>query len=133
MQVSTATAAETKDQFLQLLVTQLQNQDPLEPMKQEDFLSQLAQFSTLEGIEDLNSTIEKQVTIQEDTLRFQQLTQAATLVGNSVVYQHQNSDGEVELREGRVESVAVNGPRIEFQIGSVAVTWDKITKVLADN
>jgi flagellar basal-body rod modification protein FlgD len=44
-----------KDEFLQLLVTQLQNQDPLDPMKNEDFAVNLAQFSQLEQLIDINS------------------------------------------------------------------------------
>lgn len=46
-----------KDAFLQLLVTQLQNQDPLNPMENTEFVAQLAQFSSLEGIQNLNSTM----------------------------------------------------------------------------
>lgn len=44
-----------KDEFLQLLVTQLQNQDPLDPMKNEDFAVNLAQFSQLEQLIDINN------------------------------------------------------------------------------
>ena len=47
---SGVTAAATQTEFINLLVTQLQNQDPLEPVSQEEYLGQLAQFSTLEGI-----------------------------------------------------------------------------------
>lgn len=46
-----------KNQFLQLFATQLQHQDPLDPAKQEDFLSQLAQFSSVETQQDMNSQL----------------------------------------------------------------------------
>ncbi|MBW7956325.1 MAG: flagellar biosynthesis protein FlgD [Deltaproteobacteria bacterium] len=46
-----------KDAFLKLLVTQLQNQDPLNPTDNTEFVAQLAQFSSLEGIQNLNSTM----------------------------------------------------------------------------
>lgn len=46
-----------KDAFLKLLVTQLQNQDPLNPMENSEFVAQLAQFSSLEGIQNLNTTM----------------------------------------------------------------------------
>ncbi|MDA1229461.1 MAG: hypothetical protein O2856_01680 [Planctomycetota bacterium] len=46
------TVAQT--QYLQLFATQLQHQDPLEPVKQEDFLSQLAQFSSVESLQNMN-------------------------------------------------------------------------------
>ena len=46
-----------KNQFLQLFATQLQHQDPLDPAKQEDFLSQLAQFSSVETQLDMNTQL----------------------------------------------------------------------------
>ena len=46
-----------KDAFLKLLVTQLENQDPLNPMDNTDFVAQLAQFSSLEGLQNINSTM----------------------------------------------------------------------------
>jgi flagellar basal-body rod modification protein FlgD len=42
--------------FLQLMVSQLQNQDPLNPISDTDFVAQMAQFSSLQGINDLNSS-----------------------------------------------------------------------------
>lgn len=47
-----------KDAFLRLLVTQLQNQDPLSPMEDREFIAQMAQFSSLEQMQNLNKTLE---------------------------------------------------------------------------
>lgn len=47
-----------KDAFLQLLVAQLQNQDPLSPMEDKDFIAQMAQFSSLEQMQDLNKNMQ---------------------------------------------------------------------------
>jgi flagellar basal-body rod modification protein FlgD len=67
---STASSSLDKDAFLQLLVTQLQNQDPLNPMDDKEFIAQLAQFSSLEQMsnvsEGIDSLVEK--TAQQDML-----------------------------------------------------------------
>lgn len=47
-----------KDAFIRLLVTQLQNQDPLSPMEDKEFIAQIAQFSSLEQMQNLNKTFE---------------------------------------------------------------------------
>ncbi len=48
-----------KDQFLQLLVTQLKNQNPLDPMKDTEFIAQLAQFSSLEQLVSIREGVTK--------------------------------------------------------------------------
>ncbi len=54
-----------KDDFLKLLVTQLQHQDPLKPMDNEAFIAQTAQFSQLDQMTKMVSLMEKSVALQE--------------------------------------------------------------------
>ncbi len=84
-----------RSDFLKLLVAQLSNQDPLAPQESGEFLSQLAQFSTVEGIEKLNLTMES---FSSGMLSGQAL-QATALVGRSVQVPANigslNSDGAI--------------------------------------
>ena len=77
----TKSAAGSTDQFLKLLVTQLQNQDPLNPMDNAQLTSQIAQINTVSGINTLNKTVEG---LSGQFLQMQTL-QGAGLVGKSVV------------------------------------------------
>ncbi|MEM6914911.1 MAG: flagellar hook capping FlgD N-terminal domain-containing protein [Pseudomonadota bacterium] len=67
--------------FLELMTAQLQNQDPFEPMENGDFLAQMAQFSTVSGIETLNETMEE----ISFGLNGNRLTDAAAMLGHSVL------------------------------------------------
>ncbi|KIK82523.1 flagellar hook assembly protein FlgD [Pseudomonas sp. W15Feb9B] len=72
-----------KDAFLQLLVTQLKNQNPLDPQDNSAFVAQLAQFSSLEGITTLNSTVSSLA----GNYNSSQALQASSLVGRNVIVQ----------------------------------------------
>lgn len=75
------TAAEQQESFLKMLITQLKNQDPLNPMDNAQITSQMAQLSTLQGIDKLNSTLSSLAT----NLTGNQTMQAASLVGHDVM------------------------------------------------
>ncbi|RBA25781.1 flagellar hook assembly protein FlgD [Herminiimonas fonticola] len=76
-----STAAEAQDRFLTLLVTQMKNQDPLNPMDNAQVTSQLAQLSTVTGIDKLNSTVESLM----GSYQTSQTLQAASLIGKGVL------------------------------------------------
>src|SRR5512139_3712212 len=73
--------AETKDRFLSLLVAQMKNQDPLNPLDNAQVTSQMAQLSTVQGIEDMNSKL----AALASSLGTNQMAQAANLIGRGVL------------------------------------------------
>ena len=70
-----------KNEFLKLMIAQLNNQDPLSPQENGDFIAQLAQFSSVEGIENLNTSMGSMAT----SFRSSQALQASALVGRTVL------------------------------------------------
>lgn len=70
-----------QDEFLELMTTQLQHQDPLNPMESGEFLSQLAQFGTVNGITELQSSF----STLANSLQSSQALQASTMVGRNVL------------------------------------------------
>ncbi|HAZ78328.1 MAG TPA: hypothetical protein DCX08_00205 [Porticoccaceae bacterium] len=80
-----STAAEDdllgRDAFLQLLTTQLTNQDPLDPMDNEAFVAQLAQFSSVEGIKGMQTSLES----MSSAMRQDQMIAGANLMGKGVL------------------------------------------------
>ncbi len=74
-----------KDQFLALLVTQLRYQDPMSPMDSQQFASQLAQFSSLEQLTQLNDAMAEQIQASQVNALVNQTTLSASLLGRSIV------------------------------------------------
>lgn len=93
-----------KDAFMQLLVTQLKNQNPLEPTANDEFVAQLANFSELEQMELVNENLLGMVVLQQSNALMEQLTQGSALIGQEVVYTDPVTGVEAT---GTVESVKV--------------------------
>ena len=86
-----------KQGFLELLVKQMSSQDPLDPMTNDEFVSQLAMFGSLEQQINLNSSFTQ-------FFQLQQLTQASTLIGKEVISIVASEDGVTPV-SGVVEQV----------------------------
>ncbi|MCL2236287.1 MAG: hypothetical protein FWB98_07610 [Defluviitaleaceae bacterium] len=85
-----------RNAFLNLLITQLRHQDPLNPMDDRDFIAQLAQFSSLEQMQNLNATFNR--------------SQAFGMMGQHVMATHRNPiTGALVETAGRVDSVEIRG------------------------
>jgi len=97
---STAQAAkDAADRFLTLLVAQLQNQDPLNPMDNAQVTTQLAQISTVSGINQLNSTVAALGASMQAT----QSLQAASLIGHDVVVGGNDLDLSTDKTSGTTD------------------------------
>lgn len=70
-----------KDEFLKLMIAQLKNQDPLQPQENGEFVAQLAQFSQVEGLDNLNGTVDNMAS----QLRGAQALEASSMVGQAVI------------------------------------------------
>ena len=119
---SAPTAKSMQDEFLQLLTTQLKNQDPLSPVDQTQMLSQLAQFSSLEQMTNLNSTM-------SNAAQFGGLTQSAGLIGKYVTT-YNPSDGSAGP-SGTVSSVVMKNNVPYLQIGDQTVAASQVLTVAA--
>lgn len=129
-----------QEDFLKLMTTQLKNQDPTKPMDNSAFLGQIAQFSSVTGIQEMQASVKQLV----ETLSSNQTMQAASLVGKTVVasadsmlYDGENGvQGGVELTDA-ADNVVIgiydqSGQLVrKMELGSqrsgtVPFTWDGI-------
>jgi flagellar basal-body rod modification protein FlgD len=100
-----------KDDFLQLLVTQLKNQDPLSPLDATQFAAQLAQFSTVEQLVDMNSKLDAQTSAASQSQIAQQASFATSIIGRDVI-----------LNGATVTAVDGTGPRVNVDLSGAATT-----------
>ncbi|MDK2779478.1 MAG: flagellar hook assembly protein FlgD [Pseudomonadota bacterium] len=142
---TTSTSATTEDNelgrdaFLELMVAQLNNQNPLDPMENQEFVAQLAQFSTVEGLDNLNTTVESMST---DFSSYSAL-QASSLVGQSVIVDGNETglllsggvvSGYAELEDSVTDMILTiedeSGQTLEqfdlgnHEAGSLSIRWD---------
>lgn len=100
-----------KDDFLKMLVTQLRYQDPLQPMEDKEFIAQMAQFSSLEQMQNMNTAM---IT-----------TQATNLIGKEI---HWMNDQGME-ESGVVTAVTTFEGVSKLIVGETSVGMDKVFKV----
>ncbi|MCA9221609.1 MAG: hypothetical protein KDA71_14860 [Planctomycetales bacterium] len=149
METSGVTAAASQSDFLTLLTTQMRYQDPLEPTKQEDFTQQLAQFATLENMEQLNanfSGLAEALATQQSTqletldsigqlsnsfggmLALQQLTQGASIAGRVVEYNDQGV-----TRSGVVDRVVFTEDQMLLEVDGESISLGQVKSIAAES
>lgn len=109
-----------RDEFLKLLTTQMRYQNPLDPLKDAEFVAQLAQFSTLEGMQKLNTSF-------ADMLLLQGLTQGANLIGKTITFE---KPGASVPSKGVVEGVKVESGKLVLVVGTQTVELNQVRGVV---
>ena len=91
-----------KDSFLKLLCAQMENQDPMQPQSNTEWVSQLATYSTLEQMQNMNAVMTN--------------SQAFGLIGQDVIVATKNADGKESTISGKVDFVSVKGNKSYLSI-----------------
>lgn len=105
-----------KDAFLQLLVAQMRYQDPLEPTSNTEYISQYAQFSQVEQMQNMAGTME--------------LQRAASLVGQEVYIKTTTSTGDTQYVFGRVDYVVYENGKAYLSIDEKLYSLDDLDTVV---
>jgi flagellar basal-body rod modification protein FlgD len=106
------------NQFLTLLVDNLKYQDPLDPTSSADFLSELAQLSQVETLQQLNAT-------DQASGQAAQLANAAALIGDQVA----GTDGTGNAVSGLVTGISFSGDHPVLEVGTASLALDGVTSL----
>lgn len=91
-----------QDAFLKLLICEMQNQDPLEPTSNTEWISQMATFSQLEELQSISKASEN--------------SQMFTMVGKNVIVKVTDDEGNVTLKSGMVDFISMSGGQAKFSV-----------------
>lgn len=116
--MSAANANLGKDEFLKLLIAQLRNQDPMKPMEDREFIAQLAQFNSLEQMQNLNTSFSQM-------LKWQQLSQSSALIGKKI---EAVKVGGVEVR-GTVSEIKIGPEGPMLKVGQEYIPLGSVSKI----
>lgn len=112
---ATNSSALDKDAFLQLLVAQMKYQDPLEPTSNTEYISQYATFSELEQMQNMSATME--------------LSRAASLVGQTVVVETTDANGETMSDMGVVDYISYENSKALVWVNGSSYALDDVIEV----
>jgi flagellar basal-body rod modification protein FlgD len=110
-----------KDDFLKLLVTELKYQDPLNPVDNKEFISEMAQFSSLEQLQNLNDNFSSLTAAQN----ISQINFAVNLVNHRVI----GSDDSGNTVDGTVTNINFNSGNTYVVVGSSSVSLKNIVRI----
>lgn len=119
-----------KDEFLKILMAQLQNQDPLNPLDDKDFIAQMATFSSLEQLMNMSESIDALVQNQ----LISPIVQYSHMVGKEVTYISKDGQGTQETVTSKVKAVSQKDGWAIFELeNGEKIVADSILKVGVDD
>ena len=105
-----------KDLFLKMLVAQMTNQDPFNSQDPSQYITQLAQFNSLEQMMSLNDSMENLININNAMLVNTAMSEASGLIGKNVEVSVPNSAGVYENISGSVKSASIKDGVVQLEI-----------------
>lgn len=109
-----------KDEFLKILLAQIKNQDPMQPMEDKEFIAQMAQFTSVEQLTNMSTELKQ--------LR-QSMSLSPELIGKSVNWTDKDSAGAEVQKTGIVEAITFKKGVQYALVDGTEVTMDKLTKI----
>jgi flagellar basal-body rod modification protein FlgD len=109
-----------KDEFLKILVTQLSNQDPTQPLQDKEFIAQMATFTSVEQLTNMAG---------EMKLLRQSIGFSSALIGKTIGWTQTDSNSETQAMSGVVDSIKIKESKQYAVVGDKEVPIDQITEI----
>lgn len=109
-----------KDEFLKILIAQIQNQNPLQPMEDKEFIAQMAQFSSVEQLTNMSAMLER---------LSNSIGMSSSLIGKTIGWFVEDGSEEGTVRTGQVEAITVRAGKIYAVVNDDEIPLDSIAFV----
>jgi flagellar basal-body rod modification protein FlgD len=109
----------SQNDFMTLLIAQMQNQDPLNPVDATDFVTQLAQFTQVSTMSGMSTTLGQMSSMQ-------QISQGSSLIGKQITY---TVPGQATPGSGVVSSLQINSGNVNLVVGNQLVPLSQVVSI----
>lgn len=115
-----------KDAFMKLLVTQMKSQDPLSPTSNQEFIGQLASFSSLEQMQNLNDNVLGLALLQQDSSLLLAMSNGSALIGKEVAYEDPDTGA---TKTGTVDAMVMEEGQAMLKVGESKIPLSAILEI----
>jgi flagellar basal-body rod modification protein FlgD len=116
------TSGELRDNYLLLMIEQLKNQNPMDPVDNDQMVGQLAALAQLEHVEGISTKFEQ-------ALFLQQVQQGSSLIGKEVTYLPPQAKSNEEAATGTVDAVRIDGEKVYIDVNNQSIELDKVLQI----